>query len=444
MSPPAVVASECPHCSCGLSHPDQAFCTRCGLALKQPCPNCAASLATPKDDFCECGQCRTSFWGCPECGRLYHLDRTSCLNGYCPRKGVFWTSAFGGDVWDARRGHRALPSPDPGEADPPSPLPGWLVAGNRERRYASLHHSGLLISVCESGMLEMWAERGAPRGDREGGEFGEESVCLVRLDLGEPAGGPPLLHRGHLVVLGTSSLCLLEMTSNPSLSSRLELPETQGPLRAVSLGETLLVAGPEGLWEVEVETRTVRHHLPRPLSSKCDPVAGGDGTALLATGQEYLLYKAGGEVVEVARGEFTASAEWLLYADRFLLVWRNQLAYLQDGSLRLTELPGAVVARPTYDAEHDRLTVLLSDGTIRTCSPTGERFSFLCEMPGVPTTPALRLGDKVYYGSDGRYLCRDEEAILPRLNSAPWGELSYANGRMFGITKEGGLFAFCL
>jgi hypothetical protein len=434
----------CPHCQLELAHPDQSFCTRCGLALRQPCPNCAAMLCTPVGEFAVCGQCKTSFWACQECGRLYHLDRTSCLNGYCPKRGAFWTSSFGFDTWDARRGHRAIDFQRQSDTDP---LPGWLGGGGKERRFASLHHSGLLISVQESGILEMWAERGAPKGGGEEDGFREESVCLVRLDLGEPASGPPIQHQGHLVILGTNSLCLLEMTSNPSLGSRLELPGTKGPLRAFSLPDSVLVAAPEGLWEVDVQTRSVRHHLQRTVSMATEPASDGQGQVMLASGDSgnpLFLYKQGGEIQDLASSGFANAAEWSLFADRFVLLWRNQLAYLEGETLRTQELPAAVVTRPVYCPESERLTMLLSDGTIRSCSSAGERFSFVCDMPGVPTTPPLRIGKHVYYGSDGRYLCCDEEAMLPRLNSPPWGELSYANGRLFGTTREGVLFAFCL
>ena len=443
MSSSVVTLPVCPHCQHAVGRPGQAFCTRCGLALLQPCPNCAAELATPEGAFTGCPQCSTAFWGCQSCGRVYHLDRTSCLNGYCPSKGTFWTSQFGSDVWDARRGHRSVHFERQSDTDP---LPGWLAGGSKERRFASLHHSGLLISVMESGVLEMWAERGAPRSS-EGDEFREESVCLARLDLGEPASGAPLLHQGHLVIVGSNSLCLLEMTSNPSLGTRLELPGTKGPLRALSLPNSVLVAAPEGLWEVDVVTRQIRHLVETPISLAMAPVADDAGRVLLTSGSSshpYLLYSEGGTTQELAAPGLNGVAEWALHADRLLLFYRNQLAYLDGSELRVQELPAAVIARPAYSPEDERLTLLLSDNTIRTCSPTGERFSFVCDMPGVPSTSPLRIGKQVYYGTEGRYLCCDEEAMLPRLNSPPWGELSYANGRLFGTTKEGLLFAFCL
>jgi hypothetical protein len=354
---------------------------------------------------------------------------------------VFWTARFGQDTWDLYRGHRGLDFQRRSDTDP---LPGWLAGGGQERRFPSLHHSGLLISVQESGVLEMWAERGAPR-HAEGDDFGEESVCLTRLDLGEPASGPPVLHQGQLVILGTSSLCLLEMTSNPSLGSRLELPGTRGPLRAVSLPGSLLVSSPEGLWEVDPLARCVRHEVRHALASAPQPIADGEGRALLfGADRSLLLYQEGGALREVGAAALGGAPEWSLYGGRFLLFWRNQLAYLEGDAFELRELPAALLARPVYQPDGERLTVLLSDGTIRSCSTTGERFSFVCDMPGTPTTAPLRIGEQVYYGSEGRYLCCNEEAMLPRLNSPPWGELSFANGRLFGATREGMLFAFCL
>lgn len=290
----------------------------------------------------------------------------------------------------------------------------------------------------------MWAERGAPRAGGEGDEFREESVCLVRLDLGEAASGPPIAHDRHLVILGSDSLCLLEMTSNPSLGSRLELPGAQGPLRAFSLSQSVLVAAPGGLWEVDVVSRVIRHHLSRPITMEMEPASDGSNSVLLRGAEGFFLYREGGEVTELQASGFSQTPEWSLFADRFVLLWRNQLAHLEGSTLQVRELPAAVVTRPVFDPESQRLIMLLSDGTIRSCSTTGERFSFVCDMPGVPTTPPLRIGESVYYGTDGRYLCCDEEAMLPRLNSVPWGELSFANGRLFGATREGVLFAFCL
>lgn len=434
--------SLCPHCHCEQRHLQQAFCTRCGLALRQPCPNCASPMATAEGAFTECSACQTSFWGCRECGRLYHLDRTSCLNGYCPSKGEFWTATFGSDVWDSRHGRCSVTNPPTSTYS--SPLPGWLGGGGGERRFPSLHHSGLLISVQESGILEMWAERGAPRGS-EGDEFREESVRLVRLDLGEPAGGSPFLHQERLVVLGSTSLCALEMTSNPSLGHRIELPKAQGLLKAVSLPGAIVLVGPSGIWEVDLDSSSVRHHLELAIETALDPVTDSAGRVLLAqTDGSLALYNEGGKLETLELSDLSFLPEWALYADRFVLIWRNQLLSFDGAVSQIQELPATVVARPVYDQESGRLTVLLSDGTIRTCSTTGERFSFVCDMPGTPTTPPLRLGKRIYYGSEGRYLCCDEEALLPRLNSQPWGELSYANGRLFGTTREGGLFAFCL
>lgn len=455
MATSATPTLACPHCQTELRQPGQGFCTHCGLALRQPCPGCASELQTPAGGFSACPQCRTNFWACQDCGRLYHLDRTSCLNSYCPKRGEFWTARFGCDTWDSSRGHRSLPLQLTTDLDP---IPRWLAGGGKERRFPSLHHSGLLISVQESGVVEMWAEHGAPRpGGGEGDEFREESVCLSRLDLGEPATGPPLLHRGQMVILGTNSVCPLDMTSNPSLGARLELPGTRGPLRALSMPEGILVAAPEGAWEVDLPARAVRQRWEGAISLALDPVGDGAGAILLAGAEPanpFWIYRQGGSVMPISTAFPTAAApsvggsqslpEWSLYADRFLLFWRNQLAYLEGESLQVRELPAAVVGRPVYCPTLDRLILLLSDHTIRSCSTTGERFSFVCDMPGVPSTAPLRLGERVYYGSEGRYLCCDEEAMLPRLNSPPWGELSYANGRLFGTTKEGVLFAFSL
>ena len=64
----------------------QNFCTSCGLVLIQPCPNCSQQLETPEGAFISCSGCEQDFWSCRACARLYHLDRTSCVNSYCTQK----------------------------------------------------------------------------------------------------------------------------------------------------------------------------------------------------------------------------------------------------------------------------------------------------------------------------------------------------------------------
>lgn len=438
------LTAACPRCQHGSVADGQTFCTQCGVVLRQPCPQCSAKVTTPSTGFTACAACRTALWSCSECARLYHYDRTSCSNSYCPQRGAFWTAQLGSDVWDPSRGHRALSWTRPSDE---LPRPAWLVAGSGERRYPSLHHSGLLVSVQESGVLELWAERGAPRPHQEGEEFREDGVCLVRLDMGEPAGGPPLLHRGHLVMVGSTSLSTLELTSNPSLSGRLELPGEGGPRHAVSLGDTVLVVSSEALWEVDLGTSQVVAHLQQPFSLDLPPLSDGQGRALVTragSNPGYALYEPGGRLSELASGDFPVPAESAIFAGSFLLLWRQRMATWENGLFTAVELPAAPLARPVYCSDSQRLTLLLSDGTIRTCTTRGERFTFVGDRPGTPTTAPLKLGEHVFYGTDGRYLCCDEEALLPRLNSPPWGELSFANGRLFGTTREGGLFAFCL
>lgn len=442
MAPTTLLA--CPNCQNEVSA-SSSFCTQCGLVLRQPCPTCSAELDTPSGTFTTCARCSTSFWCCGDCARLYHLDRTSCLNSYCPEKGTFWTARFGHDRWDQRRSFKATSLL---ESKDSKPLPAWLAGSGaeREHRWPALHAFGLLISVRETGVVELWAERGAPV-DEEGDGFREISVCLSRLDLGEKSQGAPICHQDHLVIVGSGSLSLLEMTSNPSLGSKIPVPTGSGTVCLVSLENSVLVVSEAGLWEVDLDQKRVVHHIPGNFALDLNPLADEFGQVLLRTAApdpKTMLYKKDQTLVELDDSEFNHEPEWSLFARQFLLFHRNTLRYLDGETFRAVELPGTLVAQPIYCPVDDRLTLLLDDNTIRTCSPTGERFSFVGDLPGRPTTSPLKVGSHIYYGTDGRYFCRDEEAMLPRLNSAPWGELSYANSRLFGRTREGVLFAFSL
>lgn len=417
----------------------QSFCTQCGLPLKQPCPHCSHQLPTPDGTFTACPECSADFWSCLACGRLYHLDRTSCQNGYCPDRNRFWTRRFGEDTWSPGSGRGSIARD---EEDDNTPIPGWLseTAMVQDRRWPSLHSMGLLVSVQETGVLELWSEQGAPQ-DGQVGDFRETSVCLTRLDLGDNAPVPPITHEGQIVIAGTTSLSILEMNANPSLGERLELPEP--PLGTVDLGDEILVWGQEHLYGVNFNTREVKRLVASPGEPTIAMVSDHTGGALLVT-KGGLHHFSQDELHELDSSALSQSPEWVVFADRFILLRGHQLAYLEGHAFHTVELPDPVIAPPLYCPHSGRLFLLLNDNTVRSCAPTGERFSFVSELAGVPTTVPLKIGERIFYGTEGRYLCRDEEALRPRLSSQPVGELSYANGRLFGATLEGGLFAFQL
>lgn len=425
---------SCPGCKEMVLNPkSQNFCTHCGIPLKQPCPHCQHQLPTPGHTFTACTECERSFWACLACGRLYHLDRTSCQNTYCPDRGRFWTRRFGEDVWPRVGGHSVAFDQDEDEA---TPTPAWVSESTlKDRRWPSVHSKGLLISVQETGVLELWSEQGAPSGG-DPGDFQETSVCLSRLDLGEDAPCPPLLHRGEVVVPGRESMAVLEMTANPSVGARFQIPEA--PLGAVDLGDEILVLGAKHISLGSLD-RPFEAAVDSPGKPLFAPISDHSGGALVVTGEGCFHYAQG--ELQSLEGAF-ASPEWALFADRYLLIRRNQLAFREGHAFQVKELPEAVIGPPLFCPHNGRLYLMLNDNTIRSCTSTGERFSFVSELAGVPTTVPLKLGERIFYGTEGRYLCRDEEALRPRLGSQPTGELTYANGRLFGATLEGGLFAF--
>lgn len=416
----------------------QSFCTQCGLPLKQPCPHCRAPLPTPAQTFTSCPECATDFWSCLACGRLYHLDRTSCQNSYCQDKGGFWTRRFGEDTWSPG----CVRAVDWEETKDDAPTPCWLseAAMVQDRRWPSLHTLGLLVSVQETGVLELWSEQGAPQAG-VAGDFQETSVCLSRLDLGENAPCPPLRHQDQILLVGSETLSLLEMTANPSVGKRFELPEpAQG---AVDLGDEVLLWGQDNLYRFELGEAQFERVAESPGQPLFRMTVDHSGGALLVT--EAGAYHYSQHELEPLDTEALAQKpEWALFCDRFIVIRRNQLAYLEGHQFIVTELPDSVIAPPLYCPASGRLFLLLNDNTIRSCTSVGQRFSFISELAGVPTTVPLKIGERIFYGTEGRYLCRDEEALRPRLSSQPVGELSYANGRLFGATMEGGLFAFQL
>jgi Double zinc ribbon len=435
-------STACPQCQHSLREPEHHFCTHCGLALKQPCPHCSAKLSTPADPFVSCQSCNHDFWSCQSCGRLYHLDRTSCQNSYCPEKGRFWTTRFGCDEFYQTQNERTIARSAPFDE---SPRPGWAggATAAADIRWPSLHTLGLLLSVQESGVVELWGERGAPH-STVGDDFGERSVCLTRLDLGEESPCPPFYWNKQIIIPGTSCISVLDMTSSPSLGQRYPVDEIGRPKHFAQLRKSLLCWGSQGLGELSEDGAMNILGEDGPANS---------GSFIITDGQDKaLIYSPGNEPVVWSKSEdlfqnfnwdsVFENVDYALYADRMVLIAGNRLAYLKGNEFEVVDLPASVIAEPLYSEPDNRLTLLLNDGSARSCSPTGEKFSFVCDLAGTPSTCPLQIGEGIFYGTEGRYLCRAEEAIRPRLSSPPMGALSYANGRIFGNLRDGSLFCF--
>ena len=435
--------AACPQCQQSVKDPQHQFCTQCGLALKQPCPHCNGELDTPADPFISCTACRHDFWSCRSCGRLYHLDRTACHNSYCPERGKFWTTRFGSEEFFQHPHHRCL-SGEKFKKDE-SPRPAWLggATAASDLRWPSLHTLGLLLSVQESGVLELWAERGAPAHKQEGTDFEETSVCLTRLDLGEESPCPPFFWQDKFMIPGSHTLSVLEMSSSPSVGRRIDLKEVGRPALFAMLEEHIIVWGEkefgaintEGVFEsIDTELKGTPQFLLTDGKSSCLAVSQDPRKAT--------LFDLNDSPAKCHDPIFADSLEYGLYADRYILISGNRLAYLENLEFIVVELPALVVAPPLYNPVDNRLTLLLNDGTARSCSTIGDKFSFVCELAGPPSTQSLMLGSRLFYGTEGRYLCCDEEAIRPRLSSPPMGALSYANGRIFGTCLDGSMFCF--
>src|SRR5690606_36979564 len=119
------------------------------------------------------------------------------------------------------------------------------------------------------------------------------------------------------------------------------------------------------------------------------------------------LLEEGQDDLEIAELGLTDSVEYALFADVFVLISGNRLAHFRDGIFHVQELPALVVAQPLYNEKEQMLTLLLNDGSIRKCSTQGDKFSFVCNLAGTPTTAPLKIGDRIFYGTEGRYLCFD-------------------------------------
>lgn len=434
-------SASCPQCRVIRRDPNHSFCTHCGLALKQPCPHCSGELDTPCDPFTTCAACRRDFWSCASCGRLYHLDRTSCQNAYCPEQGSFWTTRFGQDEYFQQFHERVRSLPSPRTEDLRPAWVGGATAGP-DIRWPNLHTLGLLLSVQDSGVVELWAERGAPVPSSDS-DFRERSVCLTRLDLGEVSPCPPLRWNGLVLIPGSHTLSVLEMTSSPSVGKRIDLTSVGKPSHFATLGHTLLLWGAGGLGTISSDL-TCQFQSELSVGQDCLIVSDGVGSAMLVSGNPPVgrLWLDGQLSDSALAVGLTEPVDYALYADRFILISGHKLAHFQEGRFVITELPAVVVAQPLYSAEDNRLTLMLNDGSIRSCSTGGDRLSFVCELAGAPTTDPIMLGGRVFYGTEGRYLCCDEEAIRPRLSAPPMGALSYANGRIFGNLRDGSMFCF--
>lgn len=319
---------------------------------------------------------------------------------------------------------------------------GGASAG-ADLRWPCLHSQGLILSVLDTGVVELWAERGAPV-TAEHNEFGEKSVCLTRLDLGEPSPTPPFVWNQQFLIPGEHSLTALEFSSSPSFGHRRPLDGIGSPKHFAAIGTNLLIWGSEGVGSLSSEGDFELLDSDFKPHSNSIMVEGAENVLLVNPSSPPIawLFLPTGEVRELDTSELSGSLEYGLYAGSHTLLGRNCLAYLENDAFRSVELPSLVVTDPIYDRIDDRLTLLLSDGSARTCSTRGEKFSFLCELGGTPTTSPLRLKNSLFYGIEGRYICRGGEAVRPRLPAAPMGALSYANGRLFGTTRDGTIFSF--
>lgn len=400
-------------------------------------------MDTPEAAFAVCQNCNHNFWSCGSCGRLYHLDKTSCQNAYCPDKGVFWTTRFGSDRFLQTPLESCLPKV-PCD-DETSPKPAWVggATAGSDIRWPCLHSQGLILSVQDTGVVELWAERGAPQ-PALAEEFGEKSVCLTRLDLGEGSPCPPFVWNQQFFVPGQTALTTFEFSSSPSLGRRIPLDEVGPPKHFAPHGSKLLVWGAEGLALLSEDgfLEMLSSELVAQRGSLA--VSGAEGVLLYQPGAppQVTLVSPEGVLGKLNGKGLPGKLEYGLHADGFVLLGGNNLCYLDGESFTTVELPTLVVTEPIFDPVEKRLTLLLSDSSARACSPRGDKFSFLCDLQGTPSTPPLRLGDQLFYGIEGRYLCRGAEAIRPRLPSAPIGALSYANRRVFGTTREGSMFCF--
>lgn len=442
MTSDAPASTQCPGCSEPLTGGKlQNFCSSCGRVLRQPCPQCTEIVTTPGSVFAQCRNCQTDLWSCPECCRVYHLDRATCQNNYCPDFGRFWTTRFGDDSWDGR----TFSVPDLKDSQE-TPKPAWLGGANsNDRRWPSLHTSGLLVSVAKSGLVELWSEKGAPH-PAEGDSFLEHSVCLSRLDLGEDAVCAPIFVGEKIFLWSSETLWELELGSNPALGLCLDLAAQEQALAACAFGDSSLVVTNQALWQVSNDGQ--RLIKIEALTSSHEWQIYTDGTEHAVILDPVSLngysYRRKGELTPLPAPDLDGPHEWAIYADQLLLFRDNRLARLENGKFQSVELPARLVSTPLYCPGNQLLYLFLADNTLRSCTTTGERFSFVCELAGTPSTGAIKLGERFYYGTEGRYLCRDEESLRPRLSTTPYGSLSYANGRLFGTCKDGGLFSFQL
>lgn len=323
-----------------------------------------------------------------------------------------------------------------------SPTPAWVggATAGSDIRWPNLHAMGLILSVQESGVVELWGERGAPH-QQVGNDFGETSVCLNRLDLGEDSPSPPFFWEGHFRIPGASSLSSFELSSSPSVGTRMPLDELGTPLHFQPLSDTLLVWGERALGELASDGQLTILEEVGAKSKSLLVTDGKEQAVLVNPGSGPLVWSRGSTLVE-SEIDSADSVDYAIYGDRFILISGNSLSYLENNRFVTCGLPASVIAEPLYQKESNRLILLLNEGSARSCSPDGEKFSFLCDLAGTPSTAPLLLGEHLFYGTDGRYLCFDSEAIRPRLPSPPVGPLSYANGRIFGTLRDGSMFCF--
>ncbi len=437
-----IKVAVCPGCASELLKPDQAnFCGVCGLVLRQPCPSCRGAVATPDFGFALCEQCGSDFWACSCCGRLYHYDRLACVNSYCPERGQYWTARYGLQRWSPWGGNETeVPSsPNPG-----TPRPAWrgrTETPDDERR-CQIHARGLLVSVLRSGAVELWAEHGSVQGSSET-DFIERALRLMLLDLGADSVGAPFFLGDQLYIPHQRGLSRLDWTGSPTLSIRYE-----SPLRAAfPVGGRALVWGPEGALFVDPSAgvEAAADLVPRtppdlwavePKGSRaCGIWCPAEGPAVGRFWTETA------QVQDLGPLPLEAPPRWLVWGVEPTVFSERELYRPLEGGAP-SSLSGELLAKPVWSPSDERFQLFLADGTVRSCSATGDRFSFLFEASGTPSTEPCSVGGQLYYGTQERYLCRNEKPLRPRLSNSPVGVLSVAQGRLFGASLKGELFCF--
>ncbi|MEW6281398.1 MAG: hypothetical protein AB1758_22505 [Candidatus Eremiobacterota bacterium] len=426
---------------CPLCHTDQArregtrFCVRCGVCLEQSCPHCNQKIPTASGAALTCPRCAGRLRSCRECLRLYPPETLACVNPYCPCHGQVWTTDGRGEVW-AHPGGDGSRSWCAGVRDPRGLVGLWRWLNPGANLLPPVNALGMVFCAESSGYLRWFLEEGGEPPQTPAPGWPREPVVVHQVEF--PSSIESLAISGEGLCLGLAGNRLVYLDIRTRQSRTVTVPET--PIHFLATPENVVAAGAGQVWLVDGD----RIHGLLGLPGRClAPVTVGNSVVAgwsRPGSFEARVLRDGAWRPFCTIGE---PVDRMLGGDS-LWCFAGPTLYEVDPGGRVAD--GAALRAPLSVAPgrcrvNGRLVLCHTDGRIGSCAPDGQRWVTLVPQAGRLSAAPLLPGRKVLYGA-GESLHLDGSAS-PLLNGRV-AHLSAANGKVFGVTENGGLYAFLL